>query len=88
MDIQTLLIIFLIVVAMIAVVSIKVRALEVQVKNMPEYQNMEKFQDKVQRLHGDNRKIEGQLEALEKAFTELTHRVNALPRDIKQLLDK
>ena len=73
---------------MIAAVAIKVRGLEVQVSNLPEYKNMENVQEKFQKIHGENKKIEGQLEGLEKAFTELTHRVNDLPKDIKQLLDK
>lgn len=74
--------------AFLVVVALRQSRLEGQIKSMPEYKNMESIQEKIQAVHGDNKKIEGQLFALEKAFTELTNRVNNLPRDIKKLLEK
>lgn len=57
-------------------------------KSLPEYKNMQQLQDKIQSLHGDNKKIEGQINALDRAFSELTHRVNDLPKDIKLFLQR
>lgn len=62
--------------------------IQTKIKNLPEYKNMEEVNKRISKLCGEVKKMEGQLNGLEKAFSNITNRVNNLPTDIKKLLDK